>query len=113
MADFTKLAVWQKAHSITLRTCHETARWPQHELFGLVSQSRRAAVSVAANIAEGCGKKSDAERARHARVSLGSASELSYYLVLAHDLNYRTPPRPSCVPNHRRWASPFKLMADG
>ena len=88
MGDFTKLAVWQKAHAVALAVYRETAHWPKHELFGLVSQSRRAAVSVPANIAEGCGKNSDAELARHARGSLGSASELSYYLILAHDLNY-------------------------
>ena len=90
MGDFTKLAVWQKAHAVTLAIYHEPARWPKHELFGLVSQSRRAAVSISANIAEGCGKNSDAELARHSRTSLGSASELSYYMTLAHDLEYLT-----------------------
>jgi four helix bundle protein len=88
MGDFTKLAVWKKAHALALGVYHETAHWPKHELFGLTSQSRRAAVSVAANIAEGCGKNSDAELARHSRNSLGSASELSYYLILAHALSY-------------------------
>jgi four helix bundle protein len=92
MGDFVKLTVWQKAHAVALAVYRETARWPKHELFGLVSQSRRAAVSVPANIAEGCGKNSDAELARHARGSLGSASELSYYLILAHDLSYMTGP---------------------
>jgi four helix bundle protein len=88
MGDFTKLLVWRKAHAVALEIYQETARWPKHELFGLVSQARRAAASIPANIAEGCGKNSDAELARHARVSLGSASELSYYLILARDLNY-------------------------
>jgi len=90
MGDFTKLAVWQKARAVTLAIYRETARWPKHELFGLVSQSRRAAVSISANIAEGCGKNRDAELARHSRTSLGSASELSYYVILAHDPNYLT-----------------------
>ena len=90
MGDFTKLAVWQKAHAVTIAIYHETAQWPRHELFGLVSQSRRAAVSISANIAEGCGKNSDAELARHSRTSLGSANELSYYVTLAHDLEYLT-----------------------
>jgi four helix bundle protein len=89
MGDFTKLAVWKKAHDVALGIYHETARWPKHELFGLTSQSRRAAISVPANIAEGCGKNSDGELAKHARTSLGSANELSYYLILAHDLSYR------------------------
>ena len=88
MGDFAKPAVWKKAHELTLAIYRETSCWPNHELFGLVSQSRRAAVSVPANLAEGCGKNSDAELARHARDSLGSASELSYYLILTHDLSY-------------------------
>ena len=90
MGDFTKLAVWKKAHDLALDVYHETSHWPKQELFGLTSQSRRAAVSIPANIAEGRGKNSDAELARHARNSLGSASELSYYLILAHDLSYIT-----------------------
>jgi len=90
MGDFTKLAVWHRAHAVTIAMHHETARWPKHELFGLVSQARRAAVSISANIAEGCGKNSDAELARHCRTSLGSASELSYYVTLAHELGYVT-----------------------
>jgi four helix bundle protein len=88
MGDFTKLAVWKKAHELTLAIYRETSRWPKHELFGLTSQSRRAAISIPANLAEGCGKNSDAELAKHSRTSLGSASELSYYLILAHDLSY-------------------------
>ena len=88
MGDFRKLSVWRKAHELTLRIYRETSRWPKYELFGLTSQSRRAAVSIPANIAEGCGKNSDAELARYARDSLGSASELSYDLILAHDLGY-------------------------
>ena len=90
MGDFTKLSVWKKAHELTLAVYRETQRWPRHELFCLTSQSRRAAVSIPANIAEGCGKNSDAELAKHARDSMGSASELSYYLILAHDLSYIT-----------------------
>jgi four helix bundle protein len=88
MGDFTKLKVWKKAHELTLRIYERTARWPRHELFGLTSQTRRAAASIAANIAEGCGRNSDAELARYARTSLGSANELSYYVILAHDLSY-------------------------
>jgi len=88
MGDFTKIAVWKKAHELTLRIYRRTARWPHHELFGLTSQTRRAAASIAANIAEGCGRNSDAELARYARTSLGSANELSYYVILAHDLRY-------------------------
>ena len=91
MGDFTKLAVWKKAHELTIGVYRTTAGWPRHELFALTSQTRRAAYSVPANIAEGCGRNSDAELARFARNSLGSASELSYCFILARDLEYITP----------------------
>src|SRR5687768_9362403 len=90
MGDFTKLAVWQKAHELALRVYRETSSWPRNELYGLTSQARRAAVAIPANLAEGCGKNSDSELARYARDSLGSASELAYYTILAHDLEYMT-----------------------
>ena len=88
MGDFRKLAVWKKAHEVALLVYKQTSQWPRHELYGLTSQTRRAAVSVPANIAEGCGKNTDAELAKHARSSLGSAAELAYYMILAHDLGY-------------------------
>jgi four helix bundle protein len=92
MGDFRKLGVWRKAHEGALLVYQETSRWPKHELFGLTSQTRRAAVSVPANIAEGCGRNTDAELAKHARNSLGSAAELFYYTILAHELGYATAP---------------------
>ena len=88
MGDFTKLSVSKKAHALTLGVYRVTSSWPKHEMFGLISQARRAAYSIPSNIAEGCGKNSDGALARHARDSLGSASELSYFLILAHDLSY-------------------------
>lgn len=54
MQDYKKLQAWQKAHSLTLHTYAFSATFPKAELFGLTSQMRRAAVSIAANIAEGC-----------------------------------------------------------
>ena len=78
----------EKSHELALDVYKETSTWPNQELYGLTSQTRRAAVSIPANIAEGCGKNSDAELAKHARLSMGSGSELSYYLILAHDLDY-------------------------
>jgi four helix bundle protein len=88
MGDFTKLSVWKKSHELTLAVYRRTATWPKFELFGLTSQTRRASYSIPSNIAEGCGRNSDAELARYARNSLGSASELFYFLILAHDLDY-------------------------
>ena len=97
MGDFTKLSVWKKAHDLTLRVYRETSRWPRQELFGLTSQARRAAFSVPANIAEGCGRNTDGELAKHSRNAMGSASELSYYFILAHDLSYmEQPARDEC-----------------
>ena len=93
MGDFRKLAVWKKAHELALDVYKETSSWPKQELYGLTSQSRRAAMSIAANIAEGCGKNSDAELAKHCRLSMGSGSELAYYLIVAHDLDYTSTAR--------------------
>jgi four helix bundle protein len=88
MRDFTKLAVWTKAHNLTLRVYAESASFPREETYGITSQVRRAASSIAANIAEGCGREGEPELARFLRISMGSASEVEYFLLLAKDLNY-------------------------
>ena len=64
-----------------------TAAFPRDELYGLTSQIRRSCVSVPANIAEGCGRGSDAEMARFLQIAAGSASELEYHLLLANELD--------------------------
>jgi four helix bundle protein len=86
MRDFRELKVWQKAHQLTLAVYKATATFPRDELYGLTSQIRRACASIPANIAEGCGRSGDAELARFLQIALGSASELEYHLLLAHDL---------------------------
>jgi four helix bundle protein len=86
--DFKKLVVWQKAHNLTLAIYNHTSKFPKDELYGLIGQLRRAAASIRANIAEGCGREGDAELKRFFNIALGSASELHYHLILAHDLNY-------------------------
>jgi len=88
MRDFRKLKVWQKAHQLTLRTYKATAPFPKSEIYGMTSQIRRSAVSVPANIAEGCGRDGEAELARFLQIAMGSASELEYHLMLAHDLKF-------------------------
>ena len=88
MKDFKELNVWTKAHAITLRVYAETRGFPKDEVYGLTSQMRRAASSVAANIAEGCGRRSDGELNRFLHIARGSATELEYHLLLAHDLGY-------------------------
>lgn len=88
MRDFKRLKVWGKAHELTLAVYKATASFPNAELFGLTSQMRRAAVSIPANIAEGCGRSGEPELARFLRIALGSASELEYHLILSTDLSY-------------------------
>ncbi len=88
MKDFRDLQVWQKAHQLTLDVYQATNKFPREEVYGLTSQIRRASASIAANIAEGCGRKGDAELARFLHYALGSASELDYHLLLAHDLHF-------------------------
>lgn len=88
MQDFTKLLVWQKAHQLTLHIYKATTHFPKDELYGLTSQTRRAAASIPTNIAEGCGRGGNAELARFLQIAMGSAAELQYHLLLAHDLGF-------------------------
>lgn len=88
MKDFKTLAVWKKAHELTLEVYGVTKNLPRDEMYGLTSQMRRASSSIGANIAEGCGKKTDADFARYLQNAFGSASELEYLLLLAFDLGF-------------------------
>lgn len=85
---FKDLIVWQRAHQLVLAIYRITATFPKHELYGLVSQVRRASVSIAANIAEGFRKRSPADKARFMNISQGSLEEVRYSLILAEDLKY-------------------------
>jgi four helix bundle protein len=87
MKDFKDLKVWEKAHALTLEVYSETRSFPKDELYGLTTQLRRSAASVAANIVEGCGRRSDGEFTRFLQIARGSASETEYHLLLARDLN--------------------------
>ena len=88
MQDFRNLEVWQRAHRLTLALYRVTKTFPKDELYGLTSQIRRAACSVCANMAEGCGRRGDKEFGRFLYITLGSASELEYHLLLSADLGY-------------------------
>jgi four helix bundle protein len=88
--DFKELRVWQEAHTLALEVYQATRSFPRDEIYGLTSQIRRAAVSVGANIAEGCGRRSDGEFARFLQIARGSASELEYHLLFARDLKLLT-----------------------
>jgi len=93
MKDFRTLHVWQKAHRATLSIYRATKAFPRREQYGLTSQIRRAAFSIPSNIAEGCGRGSDADFARFLQIALGSASELEYQILLARDLELLDEPR--------------------
>jgi four helix bundle protein len=117
--SFRQLRFWQKAHELTLAIYKATACFPREEIYGLTSQLRRASSSIAANIAEGCGRSGGAEFARFCGIASGSASEVEYHLLLARDLEFVKPEE------HQRLASQtvevkrmlagllHKLKADG
>lgn len=86
MQDFYKLDVWKRAHELVLALYRATHEFPKEELYGLTSQIRRSGASIPANLAEGCGLRSAADKARHFQIAMGSASELEYHIVLARDL---------------------------
>ncbi|PYV61813.1 MAG: diversity-generating retroelement protein bAvd family protein [Acidobacteria bacterium] len=90
MKDFRNLKVWELAHQFTLNIYKITASFPRDERFGLTSQMRRCSASIGSNIAEGCGKRGNAEFQRFLQIASGSASELDYQLLLARDLDFLT-----------------------
>ncbi len=88
MRNYEELEVWQKAHALTIQLYRISEGFPRAEMFGLVSQIRRAAASIGANLAEGCGRWGEAELARYVQIAMGSASELQNHIRLAKDLGY-------------------------
>lgn len=88
MKDFRSLKVWEKEHGITISIYKQTQNFPKEELYGLISQLRRAASSIPANIAEGCGKHSDKGFAHFLQIAMGSACETEYLLFLRGELGY-------------------------
>lgn len=90
MQNYKDLKVWIKSHEITLKIYSLTKGFPKDEIYSLTNQIRRCSSSIPANIAEGCGKKSNADLGRFLNIALGSANETEYFLLLAKDLNYLT-----------------------
>src|SRR5687768_13979380 len=88
MKDFWSLQVWEKSHELTLAIYAVSKNFPKDELFGMTSQIRRATASIPTNIAEGCGRGSDADFSRFLQMAFGSACEVEYHLQLANDLDY-------------------------
>jgi four helix bundle protein len=87
LRNFKDLVVWEKAHALTLALYQTTRAFPKEEMYGITSQIRRAAASIGANLAEGCGRRTDGEFGRFLLIAMGSASELTYHLLLARDLH--------------------------
>ena len=85
---FEDLVVWQKAHQLVLKIYRLSKSFPRDELFGLISQLRRAATSIPANIAEGFKKRTHRDKLRFFNIAQGSAEEVRYYLILSADLKY-------------------------
>ena len=88
MRNYRDLKVWEKAHELTLQLYLTAKKFPKDELYGLTSQMRRCSISIEANLAEGCGRRSDPELPRFLRIAMGSASELDCHLLLSKDLKY-------------------------
>ncbi len=88
MRDFKKYDIWKLSHDLTLEIYKVSKDFPKEEIYGIVSQIRRASASIPTNISEGCGRNSDADFNRFLTIALGSASETEYLLILSKDLNY-------------------------
>jgi four helix bundle protein len=88
MRNYRDLQVWKKTHDLALELYRVSQRFPREEIYRITGQLRRAAVSIGANLAEGCGRRTSTELARFVRIALGSASELDYQLLLSRDLGF-------------------------
>ena len=86
--SFKEIVAWQKAHVFVIQVYQACALFPAHERYGLCSQFERAAVSIAANIAEGYRKDGMADKLRFLNISQGSLEECRYYILLSYDLSY-------------------------
>jgi len=107
--DFRRLQVWHDAHQLVLVVYRETSNLPADEHLGLTNQLRRAAVSIPANIAEGCGPRTDDDFARFMDYAMGSASEVEYHLLLACDLDIL--PNDSHEPLHQKPTEVKRMLA--
>lgn len=88
LKSFKELQVWQKSHQTVLEIYRLTSAFPKEERFGIVSQLRRAAYSIPANIAEGFGRRSTKELIQCLGIANGSLEEVRYFILLSSDLGY-------------------------
>lgn len=87
-SSFKEVIAWQKAHAFVVEAYRTTAGFPQYERFGLCSQFQRAAVSIAANIAEGYRRNGMKDKLHFLNIAQGSLEECRYYILLSKDLGY-------------------------
>ncbi len=90
MRNFKNYEIWKISHQLTLDIYELTNNYPSFETYGITSQIRRASLSIPTNIAEGCGRDSQAEFGRFLTIAQGSASEVEYLLILSKDLKFIT-----------------------
>lgn len=109
MRNFREIKAWEKGRKLTLAVYQATKVFPADEKYGLTSQMRRASASIPTNIAEGCGRHSNAELARFMQISMGSASELEYLLMLARDLDLLAPDQHTQL--HQQTVEVKKMLA--
>jgi len=97
MSSYRDLKVWQTGIDITLEIYKLTKDFPQHEIYGLTSQLRRAAVSIPSNVTEGQARKSDKELARFLGIAKGSLAEIETQIIIATELDYITQEKANAV----------------
>ena len=90
MQDFRKIRAWQANRELTVLIYRISARFPKEERYGMTAQIRSATISIGANIAEGCGRGSNADMLRFFQIAFGSAVEVLHYLITAVDLGMIT-----------------------
>jgi four helix bundle protein len=88
MGNYRQLTVWKRSYAFALLIYRATSEFPADERYGLTSQLRRSAFSIAVNVAEGCGRSGQKELSRFLRIARGSANETMCQLMLARDLGY-------------------------
>jgi four helix bundle protein len=90
---YSELLVWQRAHQFVIDVYAFTLKFPREEIYGLTSQFRRAAISIAANISEGYAKVGKRDKRRFLNIAQGSLEECRYYLTLSKDLHFNHDPK--------------------
>lgn len=88
ITSFRDLIAWQKAHRLTIGVYQSTRDFPKEELYGLVNQMRRSAISITSNIAEGFGRRGSKEKIRFYDIAVGSLFELQNQLITSQDLGF-------------------------